>query len=150
MTSLSAKDREDALRRIGTVCAFRVQGLSEDEVAARAGFEGVEHMRWQLEQWCFPDWFVRDSVPATQQKVHHRSGRKPGPGTGECQQLPSPHRAVDLLRERIAFLSTEVENLYNEHRYQDKRFAGAVMSPGTAIFSRYVEDKEGVVVRISL
>jgi hypothetical protein len=146
MDSLSREEREKrekALWAINVACALRGKGgYSEADIAAKAGFESLEHMRRQFEQWNLPDWFIHNSVPAAQQTTHSDK-RKAGPGTHEYKELSSPHRAADLFEERIKYLSAELENLYNSHRYQDKRFAGAAVSPGTATFSRYVEDKDG-------
>lgn len=138
MENLSARGREDALRRIGTACAFRAQGLPEEEVAAKAGLESIEHMRWQFEQWCLPEWFVHDSTPAVPQRTSSTrqdpdKKRRAGSVVGKAQELPPAKGAASLFREalnkfldNVTFLQREYENessrRFSKEYLQDRRF----------------------------
>lgn len=94
-------------------------GYSEKQIAAKAGFESVEHMRLQLARWGLPDWL--SGAPE-----EGKSKRKPGEGSGEYEEMPPAVRAGKLFREHLRVLLEDVESL--EHRreiHQDKRFVGA-------------------------
>jgi hypothetical protein len=54
---MNQDERTKALRAAGMVAYLRWEGnCPEDKIATKAGFESVEHMRWQLARWGLPDW----------------------------------------------------------------------------------------------
>ncbi|PLS85539.1 MAG: hypothetical protein CYG60_12030, partial [Actinobacteria bacterium] len=110
------------------VCAFRVQGFSEEEVAAKAGFEGVEHMRWQLARWGPVDRLLADKSEFGTKATLPRGG-------GPQHSVRPASDALPIFADVIARLTRFVERLPLRREYrQGNRYvlfnAKPVLEPG--------------------
>jgi hypothetical protein len=134
MRDLPPDERERALYAVAMAATHQGKGgFSEEEIADKAGFESVEHMRQQFAQWDLPSWL--SGAQHAQQK--HQSKRRPGAGSGRIEELPPAARAASLIRERLQDLMNRLTDL--EHRrefYQDKRFVGADVYTDPVFISR--------------
>jgi hypothetical protein len=137
MDRLTERERKRALWAVSVIALLRGKGgYSEQEIAEKADFDSVEHMQQQCKRWGLPD--LLSGATADQ------SGRKPGPGTGQRRELPSAVDAYRLFQERLDALLRDAESLASRVvSYQDRRFPGADVYPGTQSFFRYLTDKDG-------
>jgi hypothetical protein len=116
MRSLSSSEQQRAIEAVTWWCLHRFKGLPLDEKRlARLGFDSVDAMRIQLENWEVPEWLVGGENDSQQ--------RKPRRGTGERVELPPAKEAIPLFKEMLEVLREAIEEL--EHRkeyFQDGRF----------------------------
>ena len=92
--SLPERNREEAYRQVGIVCAFRSQGLSENDVAKKAKFTSVEDMYFRLERWGLHGLVPPRAEEAQQEERTSRTSkssytRKPRPGEGKAKKRSS-------------------------------------------------------------
>ena len=122
---MNEDERTKALWAAGVVSTlWGLGGYSESQIAAKAGFESVEHMRWQLERWSLPDWLLCDDPVVEQPRPSRPSpSTRRGRGSGPAKQLPSAGDAAPLFRERLEMLSRATEELkYRKEKLQGGRF----------------------------
>jgi hypothetical protein len=130
MNSLPRDELEKALWAVSVVGTLRGKGgYSEEELAAKAKFKSVEHMRSQFARWGLPGWLSGEPG---------RQGRSPSPGSGQGSTKPPAERAVELFRERLRKLLADVGKLEDrEDVYQDGRFVAQLSKRGSQLFLRY-------------
>lgn len=130
MNSLPRDELEKALWAVSVVGTLRGKGgYSEEELAEKAEFKSVEHMRSQFARWGLPGWLSGEPG---------RQGRSLGPGSGQGSTKPPAQRAVELFRERLQALLVDVDKLEGrEDVYQDGRFVAQHSKLGSQLFLRY-------------
>ena len=106
------------------ISVLRWEGLDEDQVADRAGYRGVGHMRQVLEGWGFPRWFIEGDAPPKPSKPLEaskpaKSKRRAG-GTGPVIELPPASNATPLFREKLGALAQDNEDL----RHRNEKLQG--------------------------
>lgn len=114
--SLPNWKREEAYRHVGMVCAYRIQGLSEDEVAKKVKFDSVEDMYFRLKRWGLSGLVpLEEESEETPKTARERKAR----GSGPVVELPSASNAIPLFREKLDLLKQANEDLkYREEKYQ--------------------------------
>src|SRR5215204_1821049 len=138
INSLPRPKREEAYRRVGMVCAFRSRGLSESEVAKRAGFRSVGNMYIRLERWGLsgllpPEKQAESPKPKTIDTKPKQKARS----SGQPQELPNASAAAELFDEMLDELRGTVRLVEDlSLGYQGKRFAGMYTFEGDWTFPR--------------
>jgi len=112
--SLPKDKREEAYLQVAIVCAYRGQGLAEEEVAKKAKFASVEDMYFRLERWGLSSLLPLGGKPQSLRK------RKARQGEGKTEDLPPPADATELFREALESLSLVTKSLrHYQETYQD-------------------------------
>jgi len=139
--SLPNSSREEAYRQIGTVCAFRMQGLSEEEVAKKAGFSSVGDMYFRLKRWGLSGLLpLKEESEKAPKSVRERKAR----GSGTVVELPSADAAAPLFREKLEMLIRGTEELkHRKEKLQGKRFVqSSVYTAPVHFFREAMSDDE--------
>jgi hypothetical protein len=123
--SLPSLKREEAYRQVAMVCAFRMKGQSEDEVAKNAKFNSVEDMYFRLKRWglsgLLPEF---EEAPKTPKPVRPRKARSSGP----VRELPAAGDAAPLLRAQLEGLARATDELkHRKEKLQGKLFVQSSM-----------------------
>ena len=121
--------REDAYRQVGMVCAFRSQGLAEDEVADKAKFDSVGDMYFRLKRWGLSGLVpLEEESEETSETARERKARQV---EGESEELPPPtnattdfETAVSSLGMRITYIASLKETLQGK-RFMSEAAGGA-------------------------
>jgi hypothetical protein len=125
--ALPKPNRGDAYIQVGTVCAYRSQGLPEVEIAKRAKFSSVEDMHFRLKRWGLPGLVPLEKAgkePPKAKRPKASQEHKPH-SSGQPEEVPNPSAAAGLFKEALDQLRGQVELL--EHLslvYQGGYFAG--------------------------
>lgn len=124
--------------QVGMVCAFRSEGLAEDQVAKRAKFESVEDMYFRLKRWgltgLLPPERQEEFLKLTAFGAEHKQRPR---GSGPSEELPDASGAVDLFEEILDELRGTVRLVEDlSLGYQGKRFVGMYTFGGDWTFPR--------------
>ena len=136
INSLPRPKREEAYRRVGMVCAFRSRGLSESEVAKRAGFRSVGNMYIRLERWGLSGLMPPEKqAESPRPKTIDTKPKQKARSSGQPEELPNASAAAELFNDALDELTATVRML--EHLslvYQGGRFAGTYTFEGSWIW----------------
>jgi hypothetical protein len=131
------KSREVYLQ-IARICAFRSQGLSEDEVAQEARFSSVDDMYFRLKRWGLSGLVPLekethlDSEPQQEAVAQDESKAPKARTSGKVEDLPSARNAMPLFREVLEGLLRANEELkYRKDTRQGKHYPYRTVSPKT-------------------
>jgi hypothetical protein len=130
MTLADSEDRSP-LWTVGVLCALRDQGqYSDEEIATKLGFDGVEAMQIQLKNWKLPDWLIGEEKSATSRASRKKSGReRRARSSGPVVALPPADSAAPLFREKLEALTIAVEDLkHRKEKLQGERFVQSSVS----------------------
>jgi hypothetical protein len=130
MTLADSEDRSP-LWTVGVLCALRDQGqYSDEEIATKLGFDGVEAMQIQLKNWKLPDWLIGEEKSATSRASRKKSGReRRARSSGPVVALPPADSAAPLFREKLEALTLAVEELkHRKEKLQGERFVQSSVS----------------------
>ncbi len=136
---MNEEERKKALWAAGVVSVLRGRGgHSEEEIAAKARFDSVEHMQWQLERWGLPEWLVREDLAVEGPRPASPSASvRRARGSGPAKQLPPASNAAPLFREKLEMLLRATEELkYRKEKLQGGRFIQSSVNTGPVSFSR--------------
>lgn len=114
--SLPRQKREEAYRQVAMVCVFRVEGLSEDEVADKAKFDSVEDMYFRLKRWGLSGLVPIEEGVDLEHTIDRRpvkpnNQRQPQPSKEPGRELPPLSNATTLFRDTINSLAVYLDNL---------------------------------------
>jgi hypothetical protein len=121
--SLPSAKREEAYRQVGMVCAFRMKGQLEADVAKNAKFNSVEDMYFRLKCWGLSGLLPQEES----EKAPKADGKGKAPGVeGDRQELPPFANAATHLRDTIRTLeSPYLEQLLSlKETLQGRHFIG--------------------------
>jgi hypothetical protein len=130
--------REDAYWKVSAVCVLRGKGLSEDEIATKAGFTSARDMYFRLERWGLTGLLP----PERQEELPKPTafGAEPKQrtrGSGPSEEVPDASGAVDLFDGMLDELRGTVRLVEDlSLGYQGKRFAGMYTFEGEWTFPR--------------
>ncbi|HVF02998.1 MAG TPA: hypothetical protein VNA27_16870 [Rubrobacteraceae bacterium] len=102
----------------------------DDEVALKAGFRGARHMRQELEELGFPEWFVEGDTPPNPKRSADGGEQKPrrrrrAKQFGENMPLPPAEGAARQFKRTLQMLIKGVDKLHGLEEYiQSERFVG--------------------------
>lgn len=136
---MNEDERTKALWAAGVVSTLRgLGGYSEEEIAAKAKFESVEHMKWQLEKWDLPDWLVRDEPEVEKPRPSEPpASTRRMRATDPPKELPPAGNAEALFKEQIQSLLERAEHLAHMHEsMQGKYFVRTDVDTTPVYFSR--------------
>jgi hypothetical protein len=124
--------------QVGMVCAFRSQGLSESEVAKKAGFGPVDEMYFRLKRWGLTGLLPPERQEELPKPTAFGAEPKQRPrGSGPSEEVPDASGAVDLFDEVLDELRGTVRLVEDlSLGYQGKRFAGMYTFEGDWTFPR--------------
>jgi hypothetical protein len=133
--SLPERNREEAYRQVGIVCAFRSQGLSEYDIAKKAKFASVEDMYFRLERWGLHGLLPLKAEELQEEEKTTRTSkssytRKPRPGEGKAKKLPPVADAIPLFQRAISTLTADLEYIA---RRSSKEAMKPCISAGEAV-----------------
>jgi hypothetical protein len=136
--TLPGATRQEAYDKIGLICVGRNNGISEDVLAKRVGFGGVEAMYHQLKTWGLtgllpPEKQVetpkrRDADTKPERKAH---------SSDMSEAVPDVSAVADMLNNVLEELKETVKILdHFSLVYQGKRFAGSYTFDGAWVLPR--------------
>jgi len=144
--ALPGATRRETYFKVEALCALRrLRTYSEDEIAKKAGFGGVEAMYHNLKTWGLTGLLP----PEKQEEAPKPKGVDEEPSlkarsSSQPEVLPDAKAAAELFNEALEGLARVVENLEDlDLSYQRKRFVGTYRLAGRWTFLRKSSSEQG-------
>ena len=101
-------------------------GYSEEDIAKKLGFDTVEDMRTQLQNWDLPGWLVGEESESNPTKKTRKNAKPKAMTFGEKTPLPPSEGAIPQFRSTLELLIKQLEKLheFEEEYLQNRRFGG--------------------------
>jgi hypothetical protein len=138
--SLPETKRDEAYLQVAMVCAFRKQGLSEDEVAHKAKFNSTQDMYFRLERWglsgLLPLRKKRKNEVAESEELPSAAsttslGKRKARKFGKRIPLPPAEGAINQFKGTLELLIRDLKKLRGLEMYlQSERFVGVSNEDG--------------------
>jgi len=120
VSSLSGPQYQDALLKLGQLCALRHHNVPEEEIAKKLDFGSIEAMHKQLVNWDLPDWITGGAPISSEQDEQERRART---ASEVPTELPPAYGAIQLFYGALKKLNRAIGDLENRKEYlQNGRF----------------------------